>query len=165
MYTITKQIEIDAAHRVPLHESKCKNLHGHRYVVELAVSGQLIAEGSETGMVKDFSFLKQVLTEEVHDACDHALVMAVGDPMLPTLLAPNSLRDICDVLHPMSGDQSRVITFGIEGTRICVIRNVPTAENLAKHWGMRMSLKMPAGVEISAVTVWETPTSTAQWRP
>ncbi|MEE8246777.1 MAG: 6-carboxytetrahydropterin synthase, partial [Alphaproteobacteria bacterium] len=33
-YTVTRRLEIDAGHRVMTHGSKCRHLHGHRYVVE-----------------------------------------------------------------------------------------------------------------------------------
>lgn len=29
-FSCTRRLEFDAGHRVPLHESKCKNPHGHR---------------------------------------------------------------------------------------------------------------------------------------
>ena len=74
MYTISKEIQFDAGHRVPLHTSKCKNPHGHRYRVVAFLEGELITSGPETGMVRDFSHVKQALTEFVHDVFDHGFV-------------------------------------------------------------------------------------------
>ena len=39
---ITKEIEIDAAHRVPNHKSKCRTFHGHRYRIEVGVDDKVI---------------------------------------------------------------------------------------------------------------------------
>lgn len=55
-----------AAHRLPRHEGKCKELHGHTYKVEVMFEG----EQRENGMVADFSQLKSVV-RGVLDALDH----------------------------------------------------------------------------------------------
>ena len=54
---ITTRLEFDAGHRIPSHKSQCKNLHGHRYAIEITLSGDIIsqADASENGMVMDFS--------------------------------------------------------------------------------------------------------------
>lgn len=55
-----------AAHRLPQHEGKCKELHGHTYKVEVIFEG----EQKENGMVADFSQLKSVV-RDVLEALDH----------------------------------------------------------------------------------------------
>ena len=37
MLTITRKLEFDAGHRIPDHTSQCRNLHGHRYTVEITL--------------------------------------------------------------------------------------------------------------------------------
>ncbi|MCB0414187.1 MAG: 6-carboxytetrahydropterin synthase, partial [Bdellovibrionales bacterium] len=37
--SVTKQIDFEAGHRLPFHHSKCKNLHGHHYVIEFSLEG------------------------------------------------------------------------------------------------------------------------------
>lgn len=55
--------EISAAHRLFLpYESKCKYLHGHNYLVEVWVEGEVL----EDGMVMDFSHIKAVIKEYDH---------------------------------------------------------------------------------------------------
>lgn len=66
---VSKKTSFDAAHHLPNYDGKCRNPHGHRWVVELGVSGKV---DSETGMVVDFSWLKKVLKEEVTDKFDHS---------------------------------------------------------------------------------------------
>ncbi len=55
-YSVTRRISIDAAHRVSTHGSKCRNLHGHRYMIEatcVARAGLLHEDGEQTDMVAD----------------------------------------------------------------------------------------------------------------
>src|SRR3954470_23184406 len=92
MYVITKEIEFDAGHRVPLHASKCKNPHGHRYRVVAHIVGELITEGPESGMVRDFSIVKQALTENVHDKYDHGFIAHESDEHIIGLFANNGYK-------------------------------------------------------------------------
>ena len=42
MYTLRVKDHFDAAHFLPWHEGKCKNLHGHRWEVEVIIqTGEL----------------------------------------------------------------------------------------------------------------------------
>lgn len=78
MITATKTIEWDMGHRIPNHDSKCRNPHGHRYKLEVTVTGKLIEEGSSEGMVIDFSELKNVMSDIVNPL-DHAFMFYVND--------------------------------------------------------------------------------------
>lgn len=145
-YFIQKEIEFDAGHRVPLHESKCKNPHGHRYRVVATIEGELITEGPESGMVRDFSIVKQLLTEKIHDVFDHAFVIASSDKsMLASFM----------VKPGPEGAWSEL------GFKIVVVPFYPTAECLAKHFHSLLVDDLPNLVEIA---VWETPTSVAVYR-
>ena len=74
---ITTRLEFDAGHRIPSHKSQCRNLHGHRYAIEITLSGDIITqEGiSETGMVMDFSDVKAIARRSVVDVWDHAFLV------------------------------------------------------------------------------------------
>ena len=39
---ITRRLEFDAGHRNPDHRSQCRHLHGHRYAMEITLSGEVI---------------------------------------------------------------------------------------------------------------------------
>ena len=106
---ITRRLEFDAGHRIPNHNSQCKHLHGHRYAIEITLSGKVITtEGiSEQGMVMDFSDVKRIANERVVDAWDHAFLVYRGDKVVLDFLL--SLPD-----H-----------------KTVVLDVVPTAENLA----------------------------------
>lgn len=62
MITITKKFEFAAAHFLPYHKGKCKNVHGHNFCLEVTIAGPIQKEGSEKGMVMDFSRLKEVVS-------------------------------------------------------------------------------------------------------
>lgn len=72
---------MDAAHRLVLpYESKCKNLHGHTYKVEVELEG----DPDEHGIVMDFSELKRRV-EAV--GFDHMLLQDIKCPKCNELVA------------------------------------------------------------------------------
>ncbi len=67
MYTVTKRMEVSGAHCLNLpYESKCRNLHGHNWVIEVTCRRE---ELDENGMVVDFTHIKDVVMQ-----LDHAFV-------------------------------------------------------------------------------------------
>lgn len=58
MYTVSVQAHYDAAHFLRHYEGKCERLHGHRYVVEVAVQ---TPELNDAGIAFDFVELKRHL--------------------------------------------------------------------------------------------------------
>jgi 6-pyruvoyltetrahydropterin/6-carboxytetrahydropterin synthase len=79
--TITRKLEFDAGHRIPDHRSQCRNLHGHRYVLEITLQGDLVdTEGApDRGMVMDFADVKSLANEHLVDKWDHAFLVYEGD--------------------------------------------------------------------------------------
>ena len=69
--TVVKRVSFDAAHFLPDYPGKCSVMHGHHWVVELGVSGDI---DPVTGMVIDFTTLNSFLEHEVVDRFDHSLV-------------------------------------------------------------------------------------------
>lgn len=106
---ITTRLEFDAGHRIPHHKSQCRNLHGHRYALEITLSGDIIVDNqlSESGMVMDFSDVKRIAREAVVDVWDHAFLVHKDDKTVLDFL--NSLPNHKTVIFP----------------------TVPTAENMA----------------------------------
>lgn len=106
---ITTRLEFDAGHRIPCHKSQCRNLHGHRYAIEITLSGDIIQQEdlSENGMVMDFSDVKAIARRAVVDVWDHAFLVYRGD--------------------------SEVLSFlnSLPGHKTVVMDSVPTAENMA----------------------------------
>lgn len=140
---ITKEIEIDMAHRVPNHKSKCSNLHGHRYRIEVGVDDKLVTTkgASDEGMVIDFSDLKEIMLEKIDKAFDHNSVFYLKDTVM---------TDVVIMLLQRQNKKPILVDF------------IPTAENLAKLWYEIMEEPLlERGIKIKHVKVWETPTSTA----
>src|SRR6185369_641028 len=99
---ITRRLEFDAGHRIPDHKSQCRHLHGHRYVIEITLSGGIINKAGDAanGMVMDFAKMHLV------DGWDHAFLAFAGDTTIVDFLS--SLPD-----H-----------------KTVILDRVPTAENL-----------------------------------
>ncbi|MEY3747387.1 MAG: hypothetical protein RL194_846 [Pseudomonadota bacterium] len=106
---ITTRLEFDAGHRIPCHKSQCRNLHGHRYAIEITLSGDIIQQenASENGMVMDFSDVKAIARRAVVDVWDHAFLVYQGDKPVRDFLA------------------------GLPDHKTVVMSSVPTAENMA----------------------------------
>jgi len=122
MFTATRKIDIDAAHRVPEHGSKCRNLHGHRYTIEMTIAGTLRNAGAETGMVMDFGFMKELLLTNIDARADHGLMLWWNDPLVPTL--PGLVKDPGWPADPTMHQWA--------GGKLWLLPDVPTAENLAR---------------------------------
>lgn len=106
---ITRRLEFDAGHRIPHHGSQCRHMHGHRYALEITLSGEIMdTEGTaEQGMVMDFSEVKTIANSVLVNHWDHAFLVYRGDRAVVAFL--ETLPEHKTIVLPM----------------------VPTAENLA----------------------------------
>jgi len=107
---ITRRLEFDAGHRIPDHRSQCRHLHGHRYVIEITLSGTVIEAAGEAvnGMVMDFADVKSVARRHLVDLWDHAFLCYRGD------------KPVADFLASLPGHKTVLLDV------------VPTAENLVR---------------------------------
>jgi len=164
-FTIMRQLEIDAAHRVPEHGSKCRALHGHRYKIEAHCRGELAQEGEQGGMLLDFSFLKEGLIMHIHDPCDHGLILRFDDALLTGLIGPTRFKDI--QLQFQDGIKTWEEYSWNEGLKLYLIRTVPTAENLAQHWYERLQQfvkdRSDGRATLAKLRVHETPNCWAEY--
>jgi len=63
MYKVIKKLEVCGAHRLELpYESKCKNLHGHNWKIEICLSAEKL---NSCGMVADFALIKKGIEEKL----------------------------------------------------------------------------------------------------
>ena len=76
MVTCTRRLEWDAMHRIPLHESKCRAFHGHRYAAEITCLAPL----DSLGRVVDFGVVKQLVGGWIDQHWDHTAILMEGDP-------------------------------------------------------------------------------------
>lgn len=142
---ITRRLEFDAGHRIPNHASQCRHLHGHRYAIEITLSGDIITvEGvSEQGMVMDYSEVKRIAKEELVDAWDHAFLVYRND------------REVLDFLNSLADHKT-------------VVLNVPpTAENLAilafRHLDRAYRDTYGNHLRLERVRIYETPNNWADF--
>ncbi len=131
MLKITRKLEFDAGHRIPDHRSLCRNLHGHRYVIEITLEGDLVdVEGApDRGMVMDFADVKSLAMDHLVGQWDHAFIVYQGDT------------------------QVRAFLETMPNHKTVVLDSIPTVENLAAaafrilaevydaHYGVNLRLK------------------------
>ena len=91
MITCTRKIHFDAAHRIRDHESKCKYLHGHRYVVEATFTSKAL---DDKGRVIDFGVIKEVLGAWVDENFDHNAILSKADQELGDLIESQTQQKI-----------------------------------------------------------------------
>lgn len=139
MTSITRKLEFDAGHRIPDHRSQCRNLHGHRYVLEITLEGDVIAApgASDNGMVMDFSEIKSIAKKHIVDQWDHAFLVFKGDTAVVDFLA------------------------SLDNHKTVLIDSIPTAENLA-HLAFdtlapQYASQFGGKLHLSRVRLYETP--------
>ena len=68
MIEITRYIQWDMGHRIPNHQGKCKNPHGHRYKLEVRISGPINSSpgSSSEGMILDFGHVDHILKKNIY---------------------------------------------------------------------------------------------------
>mgnify|MGYP000635541933 FL=1 len=137
--SITRRLEFDSGHRIPNHDGQCRHLHGHRYAIEVTLTGEVADHPgkADDGMVLDFGDIKRLTNQYVVEPWDHAFLVAKEDEKLVAFLA------------------------SMPNHKTVIMEHVPTVENLAntafailqpvfnKAFGGRLQL--------SAVRLYETP--------
>ncbi|HUW49380.1 MAG TPA: 6-carboxytetrahydropterin synthase QueD [Sulfuricella sp.] len=140
---VTRRLEFDAGHRIPHHKSQCRHLHGHRYAIEISLSGSVINTpgASEEGMVMDYSDIKAIAQKHVIEPWDHAFLVYAGDTAVADFLG------------------------SLEGHKTVVLDCMPTAENLA---ALAFRILDPAyrdtygnNLRLERVRIYETPNNWA----
>lgn len=137
MYYLKTSSSFDSAHFLAGYDGKCKNIHGHRWVVEVRIQGnELQHSGTEKDMLVDFGNFKKSV-RELTDSFDHTLIYENGS------LKPSTVE-------ALESENFRLIEVGFR----------PTAENFAKYFYDVLS----ENFDIADVTVYETPDNCAIYR-
>lgn len=87
----TRRIHFDAAHRVMEHESKCKYLHGHRYVIEATFTARHL---DALGRVVDFGIVKARLGDWIDRHWDHNVILHKADEALGAMITSHTQQNI-----------------------------------------------------------------------
>lgn len=167
-HLISREIGIDAGHRVMDHRSKCHNLHGHRYRIEAWCRGPLFGAGEQNGMVLDFGFLKDEMMATIDARFDHAFILCVDDPVCRTMFGLDDAA-LAGAVDDAVARDGLFHGRGGDGMQICVLAVVPTAENLAKLWfdllAPRVLARTADQATLVCLKVWETPNCWASYGP
>ncbi len=136
---ITREFSFEGAHALRGYDGKCSHIHGHSYRMAVTVIGEPVAEENspKKGMVIDFTDLKRIVNENITDRFDHALVMS----------RDSSLADQIEKVY------GNVITVDFQ----------PTSEMLVSYFAKIISERLPEGVKLFCIKLWETRNSCAAW--
>jgi 6-pyruvoyltetrahydropterin/6-carboxytetrahydropterin synthase len=74
---IYKEVFFDASHRLLHYEGKCRNLHGHRWKVEVWIEGET---AESTQILMDYNLIKMII-----ERFDHQVILNEADPMVGCL--------------------------------------------------------------------------------
>jgi len=167
-FRITREIGIDAGHRVTYHGSKCRNVHGHRYTIQATCEGELAEAGEEMGMVMDFGFLKEEMMAEIDQPCDHGFICWSKDTEVLSMFGRQDLT--ASELTALSARHYLDLRSASSSImKLYVVDFVPTAENLAKHWydrlAPRVAFRSEKRASLALLKVWETPNCSAEYPP
>jgi 6-pyruvoyltetrahydropterin/6-carboxytetrahydropterin synthase len=145
--SITRRLEFDSGHRIPNHDGQCRHLHGHRYAIEVTLTGEVADHPgkADDGMVLDFGDIKRLTNLYVVDLWDHAFLVAKEDEGLVAFLST------------------------LPGHKTVVMEHVPTVENLANAAFAILkpvfSKAFNGCLELSSIRLYETPNCWADVHP
>tara|TARA_B110000977_G_scaffold58168_1_gene79101 strand:+ start:4855 stop:5289 length:435 start_codon:yes stop_codon:yes gene_type:complete len=135
---VSKEFAFETAHALDMHDSKCRNIHGHSYKLTVTVIGDVNSDNSKSdvGMVIDFTDLKNIVNEQVVDKLDHALI----------LKSDSRFRGI-----EANNDKTIYVDYH------------PTCENLLIEIVALISTKLPNGIILVYAKMNETANSYSEW--
>ena len=132
---LTKEFSFEAAHSLEGYDGACREIHGHSYRLFVTVKGkpECDVESPKLGMVMDFGDLKKIVYENIIDKYDHALVLN------EKAVFENSLN-----------------------TKLIRTSFQPTCENMLIYFYQILNDKLPRGVRLCKLRMYETATSYAE---
>lgn len=134
---IAKIFTFDAAHRLSNYEGKCRNLHGHHYLLRVTLEGDGL---DKQGMVIDFGILKEIVNKVIDSFFDHKAILKKDDPIN---------KKIAKAI-PSKYNSCYLVNYN------------PTAENMVNDICTRLNLIFKGKFEVVKVRLYETPTSYAE---
>lgn len=122
-----KEVSFDASHRLLHYQGKCHNLHGHRWKVEIRLTGKV---DEETNILVDYNEIKRVVNRY-----DHQIILNGDDPMVsrieefhPVITTPGDptsellavlIRDSIEGEYAQSGRNIRVESIRVWESPTC----------------------------------------------
>ena len=111
--TVVKEFQFDAAHHLPGYIGKCHNVHGHRYRLQVGLTGDI---DENTGMVVDFGEIKDRV-DFLIEKLDHRDLNTIDEAGFPHHMptAENMVRWFVEQLqgafHPVFMQEALELTF------------------------------------------------------
>ena len=99
---IAKEFHWEMGHRLPFHNGKCKNLHGHSYKCMVELTG----DPDSNGMVIDYFDVKKVIGPIINEL-DHSFMVCKDD------------MEVIEVLEKLNS-QKVVVDFETTAENICL---------------------------------------------
>jgi 6-pyruvoyltetrahydropterin/6-carboxytetrahydropterin synthase len=136
---VTKEFRFEMAHALLGHDGPCKNIHGHSYQFSITLKGCPVknTKDPKTGMVVDFSDIKKLVTENIINLYDHALVL--------NKTTPASIYE------------------GLKDQKLILLDFQPTCENLLIYFAKKLKNILPPDAALHHLLLRETSTSYAEW--
>lgn len=118
-WTLKKTLEVSASHLLRLpYESKCCNLHGHNWKIEVHLSSSIL---DKSGMVMDFSNIKEIVM-----SLDHTDLTNIFAKKNQNSTAENIAKWIANMLSTRFPEEIRgsakvdkVVVIETEGNEAC----------------------------------------------
>ncbi|MBC7474764.1 MAG: 6-carboxytetrahydropterin synthase [Candidatus Sericytochromatia bacterium] len=128
--TCKRRIQFCAGHRVFEHEGKCKNIHGHNYVLWIYARTK---ELDALGRVIDFSVLKEKIGTWIDENFDHTFIVYKNDTIVEDIVRINKKKPY-------------------------ILDSNPTAENIALHllYEIIPPLMADTGITVYKLELFET---------
>lgn len=135
----SRRFQFCCGHRVMNHESKCKHIHGHNYV--LYVHARPKKGLDEIGRVIDFSEIKKILGEWIDTFWDHGFICHSDDSLV---------IDMMEDAYVGGASKQKLFYDAPLGN--------PTAENMANYLLNVICVELfeHTDIEIFKVVLWET---------
>jgi len=138
---VTKEFKFEMAHALWNYDGPCRNVHGHSYRLFVTLSGVPLdePENPKNGMVIDFTDLKNIVKKEIVNVFDHAVAVS------------------------RRFDTEKMEMFTKMFGNTVLVDYQPTCENLVSDFAGRISRRLPSGVNLHSLKLYETASSFAEW--
>lgn len=138
---VTKEFHFEMSHVLWNYDGPCRNVHGHSYRLFVTVTGQPLddPENPKNGMVVDFTELKKIVRKEIIDVFDHSVAVS------------------------SMFDSRKLELFRSLFGNIVTVSYQPTCENLVVDFASKIAARLPGGVNLHSLKLYETATSFAEW--
>lgn len=140
MLQLTKIFQFETAHAIHGYDGLCKNIHGHSYELHVTVRSSDLTNDEyveEPGFLVDFKDLKNIVKENIVNHFDHRLI-----------LSKTYVQN-----RPFLSELENIELWDVE----------PSAENILLYILNKLKDKMPEGIYIHNLKIYETSTSYAEW--